>query len=151
MAQELRGSGGHRRRNPATKAKIRRDTIWQILVPLGVVALIGLVGMVLLILPGGAPVRSPLADVSLMLLIVPTVIVGLLVLALLVGLIYVLFLGITRLPPYFKLAQDWVALFAGRVQTGADSVSNVVLKIRATAAGAKRAANGLRGFLTFRR
>ena len=140
-----------RRRNPVTKAQIRRDTIWQILTPLAVGVVVVIVALVLVILPGGAAVRSPFAAVSLMLLIVPTVILGVLVLALVLGLNYGVWLGITRLPPYFKIAQDWVALVADRIQHGADSVSKVILKIRSTLAGVKRAANGVRGFLTFRR
>ncbi|MEP7358272.1 MAG: hypothetical protein ABI847_13585 [Anaerolineales bacterium] len=140
-----------RRRNPVTRAKIRQDTLWQMLVPLAVALLVFIVLMVLVILPGGAAVRSPLADVSLMILIIPSAIGALLVLALLLGLNYVLFLGVTRLPPYFKIAQDWVAMLADRIQTGAKSVSDVVLKIRSTLAGAKRAAEDVRGFLTFRR
>ncbi len=150
MMQDSRGSG-RRRRNLVTKAQIRRDTIWQILTPLAVAVVVVIVALVLIILPGGAGVRSPLADVSLMLLIVPTVVLGLLVLALVVGLNYGVWLGLTRLPPYFKIAQDWVAQVADRIQHGADSVSKVILKIRATLAGVKRAANGVRGFLTFRR
>jgi len=148
--QDSRPSGP-RRRNPVTKAQIRRDTIWQILTPLAVAVVVVIVALVPVILPGGAATRSPLAAVSLMLLIVPTVILGVLVLALLLGLNYGVWLGITRLPPYFKIAQDWVALLADRIQNAADSVSKVILKIRSTLAGVKRAANGVRGFLTFRR
>ena len=86
-----------------------------------------------------------------MLLIVPTVILGVLVLAVVLGLNYAAWLGITRLPPYFKIAQDWVALIADRIQNAADSISKVILKIRSTLAGVQRAANSVRGFLTFRR
>jgi hypothetical protein len=134
-----------------TKAQIRRDTIWQILTPLGVAVVVVIVALVLVILPGGAATRSPLADVSLMLLCVPTAIMGLLALALVVGLNYVALLGLTKLPPYFKIAQDFVARVADGIQHGADRVSKVVLKIRSTLAGVKRAANGIRGFLPFRR
>src|SRR6186997_3074899 len=115
-----------RRRNPVTRALIRRDTIWQILTPLAVGVLAVIVALVLIVLPGGADVRSPLADVSLMLLCIPTAIMGLLALALVGGLNYVALLGITRLPPYFKIAQDFVARVAGGIQNGADKVSKVV-------------------------
>ena len=50
-----------RRRNPVTKAQIRRDTIWQILTPLGVAVVVVIVALVLVILPSGAATRSPLA------------------------------------------------------------------------------------------
>jgi hypothetical protein len=116
-----------------------------------VAVVVVIVALVLVILPGGAATRSPLAAVSLMLLIVPTVILGVLVLALVLALNYGVWLGLTKLPPYFKIAQDFVARVADGIQHGADRVSKVVLKIRSTLAGVKRAANGIRGLLPFRR
>ena len=142
---------GPRRRNPVTQAQIRRDTLWQILAPLALAVVVVIAALVLIILPGGAATRSPLADVSLMLLIIPTAIGGILVLALLGALDYLAFLGITRLPPYFKIAQDWVALLMGRIRGGANSIADVILKIRSGLAAAKRAAADVRDFLTFRR
>src|SRR5262249_48546065 len=116
-----------RPRNPQTHAQIRRDTWLQMVAPLvlAVGVLPGLV--VLVILPVGAGVRGPLADVSLILLIMPALVVGLLLVAVLGGLIYVLALGIQRLPPYFKIGQDYVALAAARIQGGAKKASDVVL------------------------
>jgi hypothetical protein len=116
-----------------------------------VAVVVVIIALVLVILPGGAGVRSPIADVSLMLLCIPTIILALLVLAVVLGLNYGVWLGITRLPPYFKIAQDFVARVADGIQNGADRVSKVILKIRSTLAGVKRAANGIRGFLPFRR
>src|SRR5688572_1666772 len=131
MVQDSR-SGRPRRRNPVTRAQIRRDTLWQILAPLAAAVVTVIVLLVLVILPTGAVTRAPLADVSLMFLIIPAAIGGLLALALVAGLIFVVWLGLTRLPPYFKIAQDWVALAADRIQSGANRVSNVILKIRST-------------------
>ena len=95
--------------------------------------------------------RSPAADVSLILLIIPAALGGLIVLALLAGLNYGIWLGITRLPPYFKIAQDWVALMGDRIKGGAGKVSGALLKIRTTAAGAQRLVRSVLGFLTFGR
>jgi hypothetical protein len=140
-----------RPRNPQTQAQIRRDTWLQMVAPLVLAAVVMLVLLVLVILPVGAGVRGPLAAVALILLIMPALVVGLLAMALLGGLIYVLALGILRLPPYFKIGQDYVALAAARIQGGAKRVSNVVLSMRAGVAAAQRFMVGLRAALTFQR
>jgi|SRR5579859_2393380 len=140
-----------RPRNPQTQAQIRRDTWLQMVAPLVLAAVVMLVLLVLVILPGGAGARGPLASISLILLILPAAVVGLLMVALLSGLIYVLALGILRLPPYFKIGQDYVALAAGRIQGGAKKASDVVLSARAGVAAAQRFAVGLRAALTFQR
>jgi len=140
-----------RARNPIAQAQTRRYTWLQIAAPVILATLVVLVLLVLLILPGGAPVRSPLADVALILLLLPTLILGLLLVALLAGLVYVLALGLRRLPPYFKLAQDFVAKAAGQVQGGVKKASDAVLSVRAGVAAAQRMAADLRAMLTFQR
>src|SRR5258705_460683 len=92
-----------RPRNPHTQAQIRRDTWLQIVVPLALAGLVMLGALVFVISAAGAGVRGPLADVSLILLILPALVAGLLVAVLLFGLIYGLYLGIVHLPPYFKI------------------------------------------------
>ena len=150
MAYQPKGSG-RRPRNAHTQAQIRRDTLWQIAAPVAAAFLVAIVLIVLIILPGGAAVRSPVADVSLIFLILPAAILGLVMLVLLLGLNYGVFLGVTRLPPYFKLAQDFVAQVGNRVQGGAAKVSNVILKIRSFQAGARQALQDVRARLPFRR
>lgn len=140
-----------RARNPIAQAQTRRDTWLQIAAPVILAVLVVLVLLVLLILPGGAPVRSPLADVALILLLLPTLLLGLLLVALLAGLVYLLALGLQRLPPYFKLAQDFVAKAAGQVQGGVKKASDAVLSVRAGVAAAQRMAADLRALLTFQR
>ena len=140
-----------RARNPLTQTQIRRDTIWQIALPLGLAVVGALVLMVLIIAPSGAAVRSPWADVSLMFLIIPTAFAGLFVLVLLAGVIYGVWFGLSKLPPYFKVAQDYVALAGDYVQGAAKKVSNVILSTRSFAAGVKRAGADVRAFLSFRR
>ena len=143
--------GAARPRNLHTQAQIRRDTWLQIFAPLALAALVTLVLVVLIILPGGAGVRRPLADVSLILLILPTAVVGLIALALLIGVNVGLYLGLTRLPPYFKIAQDFVTQAADRVQGGVKKASNGVISIRATIAAARRAASDLGTLLPIKR
>jgi hypothetical protein len=143
--------GARRPRNPHTHAQIRRDTWLQIVAPLVLATLVLIVLMVLIIAPGGAPVRSPLADVALILLIMPALLIGLIALAVIAGLTYVLYLGITRLPPYFKIAQDYVALAAGRIQGVIQKASNAVISTRGLIAAAQRAVTDLGTLLPFQR
>jgi hypothetical protein len=131
-------------RNPRTQAQIRRDLIWQIAVPLGLAVAAALVLMVLIAAPVGAPVRSAWADVSLIFLIIPTALFGLVLLALTGGLIYAAWYGLRELPYLFKRIQDFAAVASYRVQTAADKASGVFLSIRSIAAGARRAAAGVR-------
>lgn len=135
-------------RNPRTQAKIRRDVLWQMAVPLGLAVAAVLTLAVLLILPVGAPARSPWADVSLIFLIIPTAVAALIVLVLVAALVGGLYYLLRELPGYFKLAQDFMAVASYRVQTGADKVSSVVLSIRSVAAGAHRAVNNVRRVFT---
>jgi hypothetical protein len=124
---------------------MRRDVIWQMALPLGLAVAAVLVPMVLLIAPGGAPVRSVWADVALIFLIIPTAIFGLIALALLVGLIVAAVYGLRELPYLFKRAQDFVALVGYRVQAGAGKASGVFLSIQSLTAGVRRAADDVRG------
>ncbi len=135
--------GAPRARNPLTQAQIRRDTWLLIVAPLALAAVAMIVLLVLISLPGGAGVRRPLADVSLMFLILPTALAGLIVLALLAGLNYGLWFGLRRLPPYFKIGQDYVALAAGRIQGYVKKASDAVIATRGASAAARRAAADL--------
>jgi hypothetical protein len=143
--------GAPRQRNPLTRAQIRRDTWLQMVAPLVLAALVVIVLLVLIILPGGAGVRRPLADISLIFLFVPVVLFGLIIAALLGGLIYVLYLGITRLPPYFKIGQDYVTLAANRIQSVIKKASDNVIAARGGIAAVQRAAADLKTMFSFQR
>ncbi len=119
--------------------------------PLVLAVAVMLTLLILVILPGGAGVRRPGADVSLILLLLPTLLVGVIVLAVLGGLIFVLALGILRLPPYFKIGQDYVALAAAYVQGGAKRVSDSVLLTRAGVAAVQRVLADLQAAFTVQR
>ena len=142
---------GARLRNQRTRALIRRDVAWQIALPLGLAVLVVLVLAVLLILPVGAPARSVWADISLIFLIIPTGLIGLVVLALVAGLVYGLMIVLRELPYYAKKAQDFVALATYRVSMVANKISNVILSMRSFWAGVRKAAADVRSILPARR
>lgn len=140
-----------KRRNQRTRALMRRDVAWQIALPLGLAGLVVLVLAALLILPVGAPVRSVWADLSLIFLIIPTALMGLILLALLAAVVYGLVIVLRELPYYAKQAQDFVALATYRISGAATKVSNVILSIRSFWAGVRKAAADVRSILPARR
>jgi hypothetical protein len=134
-------------RNPRTQARIRRDVVWQVGLPIGLALAAGTTLGVLASIPGGAGTRGAWADVSLMFLIVPLALTGLVLLALIVGLIVAAYYGLRELPYVFRIGQDYAALAADRVKAGAGKVSGVVLSIRAFTTGVGRAVKDVRQFL----
>lgn len=143
--------GGAKLRNQRTAALMRRDVIWQIALPLGLATLAVLVIAALLIAPVGAPVRSVWADISLIFLIIPTVLFGLVLLVLIAALAYGMYYVLRELPPYAKQAQDIVALATYRVNTVAAKIADVVLSIRSFWAGVRKAAADVRAYLPAKR
>jgi hypothetical protein len=133
-------------RNPRTQAKIRRDVIWQIGLPLGLAVVGGLVLLALVISPGGATTRSAWADVSIIFLIIPTALFGLISLALIAGLVFAAYYGLRELPFLFRIVQDYTVLASSKVRAGADKASGVVLSIRSFTTGVGRAARDVRDF-----
>jgi hypothetical protein len=144
-------SAARRPRNEQTHARIRRDTWLLMVAPLALATLVVLVLLALIILPVGAGVRRPLADFSAVLLILPTLLIGLIILALLLGINYGLLLGITRLPPYFKIGQDYARLAANRIQGVVKKGSDAVIGVRGVAAAARQAASDLGELLPLQR
>ncbi len=136
-----------RSRNPHTQARVRRDAIWQIGLPIGLAFAAGITLGVLVSIPGGAATRSAWADVSLMFLIVPIAVVGLILFALIAGLIFAAYYGLRELPFVFRIGQDYAALAAGYVKTGAGKASGVIVSINSFTASVGRAVKDVRQLL----
>lgn len=125
-------------RNPHTQARIRRDVFWQIGLPLAVVLVALVSAGVWVVLPQGAATRSPIADVSLVMLICPASLLALVTLALVGGLCVGMFYALRELPFLLKRAQDVMVLVVYYTQKYAGRVANVFLTTRAgLAAGQK--------------
>jgi hypothetical protein len=136
-------------RNPRTQARIRRDVIWQIAAPLGLFSSLMLVLAWWVASPAGANTRSALADVSLIFLIIPTMIAGLVLLALMGGAGFVLWrYALSELPYLFKRAQDIAALAAEQVKQASKRAAEVVLSAQSFAAGASKTADNVRTIFT---
>ena len=138
-------------RNARTRAIHRREAIWQIAVPFGLAALAGVVLMVMVAGPGVAATRSPLADVSVIFLILPTALWGVVLLALIVGICVGLFYALRELPYLFKQVQDFMWLTAQETRRYTGYVANGVVSFEALLAAAQKTLNDLRSIFTFGR
>ncbi len=124
-------SGG----NPETLARFRRESWWQITFPVLFVAALGVAGVVLLIVYGGPAGVSIVADYSLLLLIIPWLIAGLLVLAAFAGLIYLSSKLIRSTPPYTYAAQKAMHRVYTWVDRQMNRIAGVVIFIRSLLVG----------------
>lgn len=106
-------------RNPVTFAAHRRQTIWQIYVPLGVVILLG-IGLVVIIALASAEGKSLWADISIIYLSFFLMIVTLFVLAVIITMAYLLHQGLLVIP--YKTLQAQAFFF--RVERRVRSIAN---------------------------
>jgi hypothetical protein len=116
-------------RNPATAAVHRREVRWQITVPL---ILGGLVIVALAVWAGvtGRPAQATWADISLIWLIIPTCVFGLITLLLLGGLTYGLVRLIQKLPGWMLSLQGMVYNLGVLVRRLDDRIVAPILRVR---------------------
>ncbi len=120
--------------NPETGKKHRSQAFWQILLPILVVAIILIAVAVLAsIAPNNTVFRF--SDISIMFLILPTALLGLIVLVVFSGLIYVLAKGLKVLPQYARLAQLYIEKFEAFLQKLSDKSVSPVITLESGLAG----------------
>jgi hypothetical protein len=143
-----------RPRNPETYARLRRESLWQIYVPLGVGVLAIFILMGITIAAGLSARLSALsiwADISLVYLIVFGLIGGLVVLVLVLGVCVGLYYALRELPGYFKIAQDFMLLVAFRAAEISQKVASVFITPRAYYSAAEKTVDSARSIITTRR
>ena len=125
-------------RNPATHAIHRREVFWQITFQLiiALLLILGLVGVVIFAGFQGLGEVSRWADVSLIWLLLPALVVVLVMLMMLSGVVYLITRLLAILPGYARLAQDFFYLVQVRVKSISDKLVEPVLKLRSFKAGA---------------
>jgi hypothetical protein len=125
-------------RNPVTHAAHRREVFWQITFPLilTLLILLGLAAFVIYTGFQGAGSVSRWADISLIWLLLPAVVVTLVVLLILIGLVYLISKLLGVFPGYARLVQNYFHLAQVRTRSIADKVVEPVLKLRSLKAGA---------------
>jgi len=125
------------RYNKETRIAFRRQTALQIYVPLVIVFLI-LVGMAAGFMLSGTGTFSAWADISLMLLAIPALVIGIILLVLTGGLVYGVSWLIKALPEPAWQIQQIFSKVAERVQSAADGIASPFIRVNAIPAIFKR-------------
>lgn len=117
-------------RNPTTTRRYRRQARLQIYLPLAVILILVVAGGVLL-WPGSAPAARAYADAALVFLILPVLLFGFIVLALVVGGVYLLVLLLRRLPEPAYRVQLVLGRVERKVRQGADMAARPMVRLSA--------------------
>jgi ABC-type dipeptide/oligopeptide/nickel transport system permease component len=124
-------------RNPITQDLHQRQVLWQVFVPMILGAIIVILLGVLVSVAASAAQIVRFSDISIILLIMPTFLVGVLFLAIFGALIFLLAKMIQLLPPYARLAQIYLERFTGMLNRAADMAANPLLSFESKLAGFK--------------
>jgi len=125
-----------RERNPITYRKHRRETFLQITLPMLIGALILLIFALLSTQMGAGEIRV-WADISLIWLIIPVIVLTLLMFVLLVGSVYGITMLIQMLPVYsFRMFKAWIQLRA-IVRITTDRIVEPVLRVNGFSSGSQ--------------
>jgi uncharacterized membrane protein YedE/YeeE len=125
-------------RNPVTYQNHRKEVLWQITIPaiVGILVIVGLLVLVLLV-PGGAEGHSRWADISLIWLILPILVLALVLLLIFGGLAYAIVKLIGIIPPYTRKAQDAVDRAGAAVRRASDAAVEPVLRAKSFSASVR--------------
>lgn len=118
-------------RNPLTHRKHRMETFWQVYFPLimGSILVVGLAAWTVITATSGGGVRKT-ADISLVFLIVPAMVMALIPLAIFIGMAYAV-IWLNKNTPYFmKKAQDTMIQVRDGVMKGSDKFAEPVIRFK---------------------
>lgn len=130
-------------RNPVTERKIRREVFWQITIPISVTLFIVTVFAVLAIfLP---PMKSSVwADISLIWLIVPALLIVLIMTAITAATVYLIIRLIFILPPSFFKVQNYTRRANFEVDRISEKATKPFFKVAEWQASARAFKTGVR-------
>ena len=129
--------------NPVTQAAFRRQVRREIYLPIAL-AVLGIIALIAIVISIGYGTASAWADVALVLLAVPLAVVLVLVMAALVGGIYLIVVLIREVPPVTSGLQDGADRLAGAVRRGSDAAVRPVIAPAGVAAAVAEAARAVR-------
>ncbi|MBI3242639.1 MAG: hypothetical protein HYZ49_10140 [Chloroflexi bacterium] len=142
-----------RPRNPHTEALHKREAFWQIYFPMGLafVLFIGICALAVAAAVGSNGGATEVwADISLVVVILQVMVFVLPLLILFGGLAYGVGYVIPKLPPYFKIAQDYAVLAASEVKRLTRYVEEPVLQFKGGVAGFDQFVQSVRRFIPFK-
>jgi hypothetical protein len=122
-------------RNPLTQREHAREVLWQITIPLVIGVVIVLALAVLSVVMLDEAEASLWADISLIFLLIPLMLVSLLLMALLSGVIYMLLRLLKVIPPYARKVQDFAYRIEQRARSGANAAAEPILRVNSVVAG----------------
>jgi len=103
-------------RNYVTQARHQKEVFLQITIPIIIFFLIFLILSILAVYPATAEQDSLWADISLIFLLVPAIIILIILLIILVLSVYATFYLIKVLPNFFFRVYQWLSLMSDKVQ-----------------------------------
>jgi len=120
--------------------KHRKDLVWKIILPvvLSAILCIGLIVLINVITFGNGGDVARWAAISTMWIAIPTMIGMLIVLALLVGIVYLLAKLLHITPNYTVKVQGFFHLIQGYAKRGADSAAKPIILLDSIGAGINR-------------
>jgi len=137
QAGSPRVAQGKPRPLPGSLAGHRRQTVWQIWVPLGIGAAIflGLAALAGFGASQGSPDVGRWRNLSLILLLIPSIVAALSFVLIFAGMIYLLARILHFLPPYTQLGQAYAHTISVLVRVWCDRAASPFLGIRSAWAG----------------
>jgi hypothetical protein len=130
-------------RNPVTQQSHRKQVLWQITVPLVIGAVIILI-LAVLVTTGSPQTASLWADISLVWLIIPVMIVSLILLVLLAGLAYAVIWLVRTIPGYAMQAQNFMIMIVRQVEKLGNVIVEPILRVNAFLASLQALSRSLR-------
>ena len=129
-------------RNPKTHAEHRREVFWQITFPLVIGILVLLAAVAVIILSATRPVTDVgrWADVSLIWLILPSLILALILLVLLIGFVYLISSLLRLIPRYAPIVQLYFEAGKNKVSQLSNLSIEPIVRMRSTWAAVRYAA-----------
>jgi len=117
--------------NPVTHANHQREVFWQITFPLilGVLVILAFAGLTIAAGIGLSPATSTWASISLIWLILPGLIIGLVLIVFLSSVIYGIIRLVQVLPVYARQVQDFFYLVKIKTRYSADMLVQPVIKV----------------------
>jgi hypothetical protein len=123
--------------NPVTRDIHQRQVFWQVFVPVVLSAVIFLGLGVLLTVSGSPDQVTRFSDISIIFLILPTVLVGIIFLVLFGAFIFLAARLLKVLPSYTRLAQIYLNRLTGMLHRAADMAADPILSVESKYAGIK--------------
>lgn len=115
--------------NPATQAAHRREVAWQVMIPF-IGALVIFIGIVVALVGTGVGTVEQWAQIAVIFMSFFGLALGLVVLAVLVVLFFVITQVLKLLPPYARVAQDAIMQIDRQIKAGADISVKPVIEVQ---------------------